>query len=302
MKNFFLFLLVFSLFFQNQLLAQKGQDIALGIGALAVGALAVSASIQNNKEIYEKDASDYLINKYDFKQFRLKMLGIDAQKKFSDKGNLYIIPFSFVELEYGIETDNRKVLLAFFQTNQVNSNGKSYTNVVYELIEKDEWNSIICAYAMLNSPVRLKITNNLVPIFYLDKNKISFKKNIPDLVEIPNYNNHDYAFVKFSKKKLVQYIRDENKSFIDIEKIAISANGLYDSEEMNPFVLYPFFKLEGDDYLTTDYSEKYKLMSNENSMGIFLKSANESLLIGNLIINKIHRFINGDKTYFNKNY
>ena len=131
---------------------------------------------------------------------------------------------------------------------------------------------------MLNSPVRLKITNNLVPIFYLDKNKISFKKNIPDLVEIPNYNNHDYAFVKFSKKKLVQYIRDENKSFIDIEKISIAAS------------------------LTTDYSEKYKLMSNENSMGIFLKSANESLLIGNLIINKIHRFINGDKTYFNKNY
>jgi len=299
MKKILLSVLIFSLCIQNQSYAQKGKDVALGIGALAVGAIAVAASIENNKEIYEKEASDYLIQNFDFEQFSLKMLAIDAKKKLSDKGNLYIIPFAFVELKYGIETDNRKVLLAFFQTNQVSNNGVDFTNVVYELIDNEEWNSIICSYAMLNSPVRLKITNKLVPVFKFDQ-KISFKKKIPELIQIPNFNDSDYAFVKLSKRKLAQYKRDNVKSFINISELSISSTGLYhsiDSEQGYFTIMYPFFNLKGDDYLSTDYSDKYKLLSNENAMGIFLKSANESLLIGNSVLNRIHMFINAVETY-----
>ena len=299
MKKIFLSVLIFSLCIQNQSYAQKGKDVALGIGALAVGAIAIAASIENNKEIYEKGASDYLIQNYDFKQFSLKMLAIDAKKKASDKGNLYIIPFAFVELEYGIETNNRKVLLAFFQTNQVSNNRVDFTNVVYELIDKEEWNSIICSYAMLNSPVRLKINNNLVPVFKFDQ-KINFKKKIPELVKIPNYSNSDYGFVKLSKKKIAQFKRDNLKSFINISELVIHSSGLVNINDINPSfstVIYPFFNLKGDDYLSTDYSDKYKLISNENAMGIFLKSANESLLINNSVINRIHMFINAVETY-----
>lgn len=299
MKKIILSVLIFSLCIQNQSYAQKGKDVALGIGALAVGAIAIAASIENNKEIYEKGASDYLIQNYDFKQFSLKMLAIDAKKKASDKGNLYIIPFAFVELEYGIETNNRKVLLAFFQTNQVSNNRVDFTNVVYELIDKEEWNSIICSYAMLNSPVRLKINNNSVPVFKFDK-KINFKKKIPELDKIPNYSNSDYSFVKLSKKKIAQFKRDNLMSFINISELVIHSSGLVNSDDWDPSfstVVYPFFNLKGDDYLSTDYSDKYKLISNENAMGIFLKSVNESLLINNSVINRIHMFINAVETY-----
>ena len=291
MKNLLLLIIAFSLCCQNQSYAQKNKDVALGLGALAVGAIAIAASIENNKEIYEKRASDYLVNNYNFKQFRLKMIGVDASKKLSDKGNLYVIPFSFIELEYGIETDNKKVLLAFFQTNQVNPNNVNFTNVVYELIEKEEWNSIICAYSMLNSPVRIKIEDNLVPVFNFDE-KLSFKKKLPNVVDFPNYSNNNYAFVKSSNRKIIQYKRDEDKSFIDIKKLSLDVLGLYNPDDFDGIVIYPFFNLQGDDYLIADYSEKYKLISNENAMGIFLKKSNESLLLGNFIVNKIHRFIN----------
>lgn len=37
----------------------------------------------------------------------------------------------------------------------------------------------------------------------------------------------------------------------------------------------PFYKLEGDMYVTTDYSDEMKLIYNENSLGIFLKKTHD---------------------------
>ena len=52
----------------------------------------------------------------------------------------------------------------------------------------------------------------------------------------------------------------------------------------------PFFKLEGDMYLVTDYSPKMKLVYNERSLGIFLKSTNDLVQISRGGIIEIHEF------------
>ncbi|TBW29945.1 hypothetical protein [Gramella sp. KN1008] len=52
----------------------------------------------------------------------------------------------------------------------------------------------------------------------------------------------------------------------------------------------PFYKLEGDMYLVTDYSPEMKLIYNERSLGIFLKSTKDLVQISRGGIIDIHEF------------
>lgn len=52
----------------------------------------------------------------------------------------------------------------------------------------------------------------------------------------------------------------------------------------------PFFKLSGDMYVVTDYSERLKLLYNERSLGIYLKETTDLVQIGRRDIIDIHDF------------
>lgn len=52
----------------------------------------------------------------------------------------------------------------------------------------------------------------------------------------------------------------------------------------------PFFKLEGDMYLVTDYSSEMKLIYNEKSLGIFLKETGDLVQMGREEVIKTHEF------------
>ena len=55
-------------------------------------------------------------------------------------------------------------------------------------------------------------------------------------------------------------------------------------------LVIPFYKLTGDMYVVTDYSEKIKLIYNERSLGIFLKGTSDLVQIGRGDIVEIHDF------------
>jgi hypothetical protein len=52
-----------------------------------------------------------------------------------------------------------------------------------------------------------------------------------------------------------------------------------------------FYKLGGDMYLVTDYSEDFKFVYNERSFGMFLKKTKDLVQIGRSDLIRIHRFI-----------
>ena len=52
----------------------------------------------------------------------------------------------------------------------------------------------------------------------------------------------------------------------------------------------PFYKLGGDMYVVTDYSDEMKFIYNERSLGIFLKETRDLVQIGRSEIIKIHEF------------
>jgi len=55
-------------------------------------------------------------------------------------------------------------------------------------------------------------------------------------------------------------------------------------------LVIPFYKLTGDMYVVSDYSEKMKLVYNERSLGIFLKKTRDLVQIGRGDIIEIHDF------------
>jgi|TARA_B110000908_G_scaffold112485_1_gene131921 hypothetical protein len=55
-------------------------------------------------------------------------------------------------------------------------------------------------------------------------------------------------------------------------------------------LVIPFYKLNGDMYVVTDYSSKLKLIYNERSLGIFLKETGNLVQIGRGDIIEIHEF------------
>lgn len=58
-------------------------------------------------------------------------------------------------------------------------------------------------------------------------------------------------------------------------------------------MMIPFYQLEGDMYVVTDYSEMMKLLYNEKSLGIYLKRTRNLVQIGRGDIIKIHDFLLG---------
>lgn len=58
----------------------------------------------------------------------------------------------------------------------------------------------------------------------------------------------------------------------------------------------PFYKLEGDMYMVTDYSNGMKFIYNEKSLGIFLKETGDLVQIGRGEIIKIHEFFFDEKS------
>jgi hypothetical protein len=57
----------------------------------------------------------------------------------------------------------------------------------------------------------------------------------------------------------------------------------------------PFYKLEGDMYLVTDYSSKMKLIYNEKSLGIFLKETGDLVQMGRGNLIETHEFFFEEK-------
>ena len=55
-----------------------------------------------------------------------------------------------------------------------------------------------------------------------------------------------------------------------------------------------FYKIGGDMYLVTDYSEDFKFVYNERSFGIYLKKTRDLVQIGRNDLIKIHKFIFDD--------
>ena len=92
-----------------------------------------------------------------------------------------------------------------------------------------------------------------------------------------NQQGVDFSKIKwklFSKEewnKLMQaYIRTASKKDISIEDVAISKI-VNKGVQRNKKYIIKFSKIKGDVYYTSDYSDEFKIVFNERSLGLYLK-------------------------------
>jgi len=64
--------------------------------------------------------------------------------------------------------------------------------------------------------------------------------------------------------------------------------------KVNSKMAIPFYKLNGDMYVVTDYSDFMKLLYNERSLGLFIKETGDLVQIGRGDIIEIHDFFYGE--------
>ena len=198
-----------------------------------------------------------------------------------------VLPFSFVELDKGEPTNNRKLILLFSGSNNWNDFGVIYKDFAFKMLDVKEWNEMLINYSQLSSPIKEDINDFLVPVFSLISSTSSTKLvSEEDLITIKTVvgNKKIGKVVELEKK----YKREDNESFVEFRNLHVSKNGLKKDGQ----IIYPFYNLKGDDYLISDFSDQYKIIANEKSMGIYIKGAQESILIQRRLINKIHSFLN----------
>ena len=152
------------------------------------------------------------------------------------------------------------MIFAFAFVGWINKFGVDYTRLKWQVWDVNKWNKLITRYSLLNSPFKLTITGGLFPTY---RQKIS--SNLDWELDANNFNK--------------------------ISDLNISSTGL----KLKNKIVFPFYNLEGDDYIVEDFINEIKIFVNEGSLGIFLKDTYDSILISRNLINKVHNFVNGRK-------
>lgn len=115
-------------------------------------------------------------------------------------------------------------------------------------------------------------------------------------------NSYGLDFSKFmwhlvDEKEWISMMTSYVKVSSDEKNIEAIKNTLKEGKIVNKGVkvksklVLPFYKLEGDMYVVTDYSDMMKIIYNERSLGIYLKQTRNLVQIGRDDIIEIHDFL-----------
>jgi len=116
---------------------------------------------------------------------------------------------------------------------------------------------------------------------WISEQGINFNKVRWQLIDEVEWMNMMTSYVKVSSNE-----KDESTIKDVLKQGKIVNKGV----KIKSKLTIPFFKLSGDMYVVTDYSEGMKLVYNERSLGIFLKETNDLVQVGRSEIIKIHDF------------
>ena len=269
--------------------SQSDNDAAIIGGAAAV--LSIYAAIEQQKEMLEQQALNYLLSSHpEYTNFRLKVLGLgQGGKKLSDNSNSYIIPFSLVMMDGEKLTSNKKLLFLYISSNWVNGNGIDFSKWKWEIYDSKKWNFLMSEFFEIISCSKLSISNDSIVVY----NKI--KGYTPETYE---RNGYDYItrVERVDKKNVSVYYKKQNKK-VHISQVRLTREGLTasDGERFSGRnLVYPFLELKGDDYRVKDFDDSFKIFCNENSLGLFRKDTKDAMLLSRILMRKIHTFINDD--------
>ncbi|WP_370227799.1 hypothetical protein [Mesoflavibacter sp.] len=120
---------------------------------------------------------------------------------------------------------------------------------------------------------------------WINEYGINFDKVSWFLIDAKEWMNMMVSYVKVASDE-----KDESKLESTLKDGRVVNKGV----KVKSKLVIPFYKLEGDMYVVTDYSSDMKLLYNERSLGIFLKSTNDLVQMGRGDLIRIHTFFFGE--------
>ncbi|WP_235856516.1 hypothetical protein [Flagellimonas oceanensis] len=93
-------------------------------------------------------------------------------------------------------------------------------------------------------------------------------------------------------KMMATYVRVASGEWVNksVEENLAQGKIVNKGVRVNGKMAIPFYKLSGDMYVVTDYSDEMKFIYNERSLGIFLKGTQDLVQIGRGSLIDIHEF------------
>ena len=95
------------------------------------------------------------------------------------------------------------------------------------------------------------------------------------------------------KKFMQNYIQTASGVELTVDEVAQSKIVNTGVKQGSKFIL-KFDKIGGDVYLTSDYSDEFKIVFNERSMGLYLKATRDLIQVRRKAIIKAHEHLNED--------
>ena len=121
---------------------------------------------------------------------------------------------------------------------------------------------------------------------WVNQNGVDISRISWHLISADEWLNMMTAYVKVASKEL-----DEVKIKKALFEGKVVNKGVKAKKSKNDI---DFYKIGGDMYLVTDYSDKFKFVYNERSFGMYLKKTKDLVQIGRNDLIKIHKFIFDD--------
>jgi hypothetical protein len=280
MKKIILFTLIGLILNVHNTLAQKNAGIAVAAAGAILGGVGIKLAIEQYKEQMELYATEHIIeNQPDINKFELSLIDYEGVKS-SDLSKVSCINFG-LKLTNGDNSRENKVLMMFLSRGWLNEFGMDVTKVKWKLLTTEEWDNIFFTYIELASQVKLTDKNTL-PIF--------------KTTTIKNYSNNEiFTFEQKSESYNEIYLKSSESFKIGLGKL-VGNNFQYLSTEKstdgNFKFAFPLTQLNnGDTYLIKDFSTEFKVIYNERTMGLYLKSLNRLVQLQRSTVNLIHAFL-----------
>ena len=263
MKRKYLILLILILIFKPKYNYAQGEDVAAAAaGILAIGG--IIASMENAEEQLELGATEWVLKNTNMTRFNVETILMEGSKV-NDISRSSFVPFKLYEYEivdmpdgtYEFNIVSRYVLMMYAFPGFINDAGIDYSKVRYELIDKEIWFKRMRGYLKSAS----NATSDTIEIV-LEKGTI--------------LNKGATAKAKRSGGSI-----DKNGSG------GRPYGNNYDGEDL----IIRFYKLDGDSYLVSEYSDENKYLYNEKALGIFHKETERLFKVKPLSVRRITEFL-----------
>ena len=280
MKKYILILLVtavsFNISAQNN--STENQIASAIVGGIIAGAAAAVAYDQYEERV-ELIATNHILENYpEYDNFFLSLSNLNRANDFWDPSSVKVNVFT-VEL---FNSNEKKVLFMFNDYGWINEYGVDLNFVTFRFMEKEEWNEIILKYLTLASGEDVK-------------NEFYAMERIPNATkrkfESMNPNDENVKPIENLRGQIVAYEVSDKENLYTLGDIEIDKRKVvYRKQKSVSFM--SLNRIGNDSYAVSDFSDDYKVVYNENKLGLYLKRNKSLVQLSLNAINRITRYLN----------